>query len=51
MKLRHKRMGFVFFGMVGLAVTSLLILKAVNSSMVFFYSLTQVVVRANLFSR
>ncbi|MBL1275986.1 MAG: cytochrome c maturation protein CcmE [Ectothiorhodospiraceae bacterium] len=42
MKARHKRLSFILIGMVVLAITTGLILNAVNSNMVFFYSPSQV---------
>ena len=42
MKARHKRLGLIFMLISGLSIMSVLILQAVNSSMVFFYSPSQV---------
>ena len=38
MKARHKRLGFVVVGLVGLTVVITLIFQAFNSNMVFFFS-------------
>lgn len=42
MKARHKRLGFVFIGILGLGGATALMLNAFNSNMVFFYSPSQV---------
>jgi len=42
MKVRHKRIAFILFGMAGLSVAAALTLQAFNSNMVFFYSPSQV---------
>jgi len=38
MKARHKRLGFVVIGLVGLGIAITLIFQAFNSNMVFFFS-------------
>jgi cytochrome c-type biogenesis protein CcmE len=42
MKARHKRLGFVVIGVVGLGIAAALMLRAFNSNMVFFFSPSQV---------
>ena len=42
MKARHKRLGFILTGMLGLVVAVALMLRAFNSNMVFFYSPSQI---------
>lgn len=42
MKARHKRMSFIFTGMVGLTIVATLVLQAANSNIVFFYSPSEV---------
>ena len=42
MKARHKRMGFILSGMLGLVIAVALLLRAFNSNLVFFYSPSQV---------
>ena len=42
MKARHKRMGFILIGLVGLSIAVALVMRAFNSNMVFFFSPSQV---------
>jgi cytochrome c-type biogenesis protein CcmE len=42
MKRRHKRIAFIFVGLVGLALASFFVLSAFQNNLVFFFSPTQV---------
>jgi len=43
MKARHKRLGFLLTGLVGLGVASWLVLNALDSNLSYFFSPTEVV--------
>ena len=43
MKARHKRLGFLLAGLVGLGVASWLVLNALDSNLSYFFSPTEVV--------
>ena len=43
MKARHKRLGFLLVGLVGLGIASWLVLNALDSNLSYFFSPTEVV--------
>ena len=46
MKRRHKRIGFIIAGLVGLCIAAFLAAQAFRSNLVFFYSPSEVVAKA-----
>ena len=45
MKPRHKRLALIFTGLAGLGIATALVLNAIQSNLVFFFSPTQVAAR------
>jgi len=43
MKARHKRLTFILFALLGIAIAGFLVLKAFKKNLVFFYTPTQII--------